>query len=106
MTSVYVFNSNRWLHAQLTSGQDLDGLQLLNAAAADADLLIFPVPAWPDATAPEPLRRLPWHLLERIYLYCAEDEPIPWAPGVFTSLDHRRFATGPFRGGSYVIHHM
>ncbi len=106
MVSVYVFNSNRWLHSQLTSEQDLDGLRLVDDKASDADLLLFPVPAWPDGMAPEPLRRIPRRLLGRLYLYCTADEPVPWAPGVFTSLENSRFGTGPFRGGCYVIHHI
>jgi hypothetical protein len=106
MTSVYVFNSNRWLHSQLTTGQTLEGLNLLDRAGPDADILLFPVPEWPDHSAPEPLAKVSRRLLERIYLYSTADAPIPWAPGVFASLDQDRYRTGPFRGGSYVSHPM
>ncbi len=105
--SVYVLNSNRWLHDQLVKPATASPDSFAWASSPeDADMLIYPVPEWADPEAPHSLRRLSirtWW--PRIFLYSTNDVPLAWAPGVFASIPRRYASRGGFRGGCYVIHH-
>lgn len=104
LLKVHVLNTHSWLHRQLTTGQRLTRAQIVDAPEK-AQIVLFPIPPWPDPEAPASLRHLRRSLWSKLYVYNTHDEPIPWAPGVFASLPFDRYANGPFRGGAYIVHH-
>src|SRR5690242_5338859 len=105
-TSAYVLNSHGWLFAQLRAPAS-DHNEFEWAPSPDvADVVVYLVPEWPDKEAPESLAKVPFRSWwRRLYLFSATDAPIPWAPGVFASLERRWAVNGGFRGGFYVPHH-
>jgi hypothetical protein len=42
--------------------------------------------------------------LARLFLFSQDDNPVPWAPGVFTSVATNHPDAGSVRGGFYVYH--
>lgn len=103
MQTVYVFDTNTWLHRQLTQCSGT-GITLVSDAHA-AETLIYPIPAWPEGEAPGLLRRIPVTLRSRLFVYSTDDRPLLWAPGVYASAPRSRAQAGPFRGGHYLVHH-
>lgn len=102
---VYLAQSHSWLHARLSeqAPRELPGVEIVDSRD-DADLIIWPRPPWNDPEAGETLRSFGPRELRRIYVYSQEDEPYPWAPGVYVSLAAAR-AGNAYRGGSYIPHH-
>jgi hypothetical protein len=103
VTAVYVLNTHRWLYSRLIDDAEPDSAYRLSATIDEADIVIMPVPPWPDPGAPE--RRLAnaqvRHLL-RVFLFSQEDRPSVWAPGVYASASARSPLRRICRGGFYV----
>jgi len=67
----------------------------------DPDIAIFLTPLHHDLGAPERLHKLSPGDLRRVFVFSQADVPVPWAPGMFTSLSARD--AGPeFAGGCYM----
>lgn len=101
---VYVANSHRWLHEKLVESSKLDGLARLVDTPDDGELIVYLDPPWPDAGAPDRLRRFGPRDFTKLYVYSQADEPLSWAPGMYASLAARRARRGQ-TGGFYVPHH-
>lgn len=67
-----------------------------------ADLVIYPVPPWPDPQAPQRFSCCRPDLWSRIFLFSQADDPVPWAPGVFASASSKTPEVAGLRGGFYV----
>jgi hypothetical protein len=67
-------------------------------------MVIHPVPPWPDPQAPQRHFWLRPDLWSRMFVFSQDDNPIPWAPGVFASLAASHPDVARARGGFYVYH--
>lgn len=101
---IFLANSHRWLHEQLVGPSVSPDGFMWAGSVAEADLVIYLDPPWPDPDAPEPLRRLGRVALNKVYLFSQDDSPLMWAPGVYASAGSRR-DDRLVRGGFYVPHH-
>jgi hypothetical protein len=99
--TIHLANSHRWLYEQLTELAEPDPDLRLVERRQDADVIVYPVPPWPDAEAPEPLKRLRPRELARCFVFSQADEPFTWAPGMYASLPRSRARPGA-TGGFYV----
>lgn len=102
MYGIYVCNSHGFVWEELTESQRMDHFEM--RALDEADLVVYAVPPWPDPQAPETLRSLPLSALRRIFLFHQHDDPVPWAPGVYPSIEGPRRLPGT-HGGFYINHH-
>jgi hypothetical protein len=101
VTDLYLANSHRWLHDQLTNTAELDAdLRFVEGRRA-ADIILYTVPPWPDPGAPEPLTSFRARDLLRVFVFSQEDVPLPWAPGMYASLESSRIGYGQ-TGGFYI----
>ncbi len=101
MTTVHLANTHRWLYEQLTELADLDLATAFVERRRDADVIIYPRPPWPDPGAPESVRSFRPSELARCYVFSQDDEPFPWAPGMYASLPASHARPG-MTGGFYV----
>ena len=67
-----------------------------------ADLVVYPVPPWHDPQAPQRLFRMRPDVWPRVVLFSQADDPLLWAPGVFTSISTKTPDIAGARGGFYV----
>lgn len=101
--TVYLMRSHTWLHTRLFENAVVPPEIRLVGDRAAADVIVYPEPPWPDHDAPESWRDLSPRELLRTYVFVQRDDPVPWAPGVYTSLRRRRGPIGrAFTGGFYV----
>jgi len=101
---VYLVNSHRWLFDRLTrDAAESEGFVIVDDKAA-ADIVIYLDPPWKDPDAPESLRSLNPRDVAKLYLFSQADDPIPWAPGVFTSLPRSSAHGDAFAGGFFIAH--
>src|SRR4051794_20826873 len=97
--TAYLLNSHGWLFEQLRAPAAGSGDFAWAPIPEAADVVVYLVPEWPDDDAPETLEKTPFRSwCSRLYLFSTNDTPIPWAPGVFTSLERRLAVNGGFRG--------
>lgn len=102
--SVYLANSHGWLYSKLTEHAVLDDVTSMTEGRRGADVIIYPLPPWPDPEARDRLTRFHWRDLRRVYVFSQHDHAQPWAPGMYASLPRSRARRG-FTGGFYVAHH-
>lgn len=103
MTAVHVFETNSWLHEQITTGQTTD--HVIVSDPNEADTLIYPIPGWSEGPGVGRLSRISPRWWRRLFVYSTDDRPLMWAPGVYASAPSGRATGGPFRGGHYLVHH-
>jgi Exostosin family len=102
--SVYLVNSHRWLHERLSVGwSDADEFESADTVDA-ADLIIYPVGGWPDPEASEGFLTLPRGAYARTYVFSLDEDPVPWAPGMYVALPRSRERLG-LAGGFHVAPH-
>lgn len=99
--AIHLANSHRWLYEQLTELAEPEPDLRLVERRQDADVIVYPVPPWRDAEAPEPLRRFRPRELARCFVFSQADEPVAWAPGMYASLPRSQARPG-MTGGFYV----
>ena len=99
--SVYLARSHDWLCHMLLERAALDASATLVESQREADIIIYPMPPWPDPAAPDRLARLRLGDLRRIFVFSQSDFPFPWAPGMYASLPASRARAGA-AGGFYV----
>ena len=99
--SVYLAHSHDWLCHMLLERVALDASATLVESQREADIIIYPMPPWPDPAAPDRLARLRLGDLRRIFVFSQSDFPFPWAPGMYASLPASRARAGAV-GGFYV----
>ena len=102
MLSVRLIRSYQWLHDRLMQDAAPPSSYRWADPREDPDVGIFLVPMSADHTAPERLRTLRPKDYRQLYIFSQADNPVPWAPGIFTSLPAAR-ATPAFAGGFYVL---
>lgn len=82
MLKVHLVNSHDWLNHQLRSNAVPSNEYELVSSYRTADLILFPVPPWPDGRQPERLRL---EMLDRLFLFAQGDTALTWAPGMFAN---------------------
>lgn len=102
MLAVRLMRSDRWLHDRLLREASPPRSYAWATNSADADISIFLTPVVYDAAAPERLHALRLRDLGRLFVFSQSDIPLPWAPGLYTSLSAKEAGPG-FVGGCYAI---
>lgn len=104
MIQACLLNSHRWLHARLTEDAAPSDAACWTTDPAAADVVIYPVPPWHDPDAPQRHFAARPDLWSRTFLFSQDDDPVVWAPGVFTSITSNHRDVQRARGGCYVYH--
>ena len=102
MVRARLIRSDPWLHDRLLRDATPPSSYVWADRDEEPDISIFLTPLVHDRAAPERLHTLRPRDLSRLFIFSQADIPVPWAPGMFTSLSARQ--AGPeFAGGCYVI---
>jgi hypothetical protein len=103
--SVYLAKSHSWLYEKLLERARFEERTArLAESRRGADVIIYLHPPWPDADAPDKLRTFRRRDFARTCIYSQSDRPLPWAPGMYCSLESSRACIGQ-TGAFYVSQH-